>query len=160
MNFYLKNYSKTICLWVSTTLMDEYTDSQLLTCGFGGTIYLWHGVRFGEMLDKAPSVQFNQGAEKKLALAGVKGKPTTAHKKLAFAFQTPSDGSTEEYIYPDSFSELQTQQKTAHQKGILLVLFSWSGNCCGLPEEGQCMGDAIQVQHTHRNERSGRRWHA
>ena len=44
------------------------------------------------MLDKASSVQFNQGAEKKLALSGVKVKPTTASKKLAFAFQMPRHG--------------------------------------------------------------------
>lgn len=38
---------------------------------------------FGEMLDKAALAQFNQGAEKTLALSGVKVKPTTARKKLA-----------------------------------------------------------------------------
>ena len=59
---------------------------------------------FVEMLYKASSVQFNQGAEKKLALLGVKVKPTTARKKLAFAFQMPRHGSEEEYTYPDSFS--------------------------------------------------------
>ncbi len=77
---------------------------------------------FGEMLDKAASVQFNQGAEKKLALSGVKVKPTTARKKLAFAFQTPSDGSNEGYRYPDSFLEYQNEQKKAHREGILLGL--------------------------------------
>jgi len=74
---------------------------------------------FGEMLDKASSVQFNQGAEKKLALSGVKVKPTTARKKLAFAFQMPRHGSEEEYTYPDSFSEYRNEQKNAHQRGVL-----------------------------------------
>lgn len=77
---------------------------------------------FGEMLDKAASVQFNQEAEKKLALSGVKVKPTTARKKLAYALQTPNNGSKEEYSYPSSFSEYQNEQKLAHQKGILLAL--------------------------------------
>ena len=128
--------------------MDEYTDSQLLACGFGGTIYLWYGVRFGEMLDKASSVQFNQGAEKKLALAGVKDKPTTAHKKLTFASQTPSDGSTEEYIYQIPSLSYRLNRKLLTRRVSCLYCYSWSGNCCGLPEEGQCMGDAIQIQHT------------
>ena len=77
---------------------------------------------FGEMLDKAALVQFNQGAEKTLALSGVKVKPTTPRKKLAFAFQTPNDGTKEVYKYPDSFQEYHNEQKMAHQKGILLGL--------------------------------------
>ena len=77
---------------------------------------------FGEMLVKAALVQFNQGAEKTLALSGVKVKPTTARKKLAFAFQTPNDGTKEVYKYPDSFREYHNEQKMAHQKGILLGL--------------------------------------
>lgn len=61
---------------------------------------------FGEMLDKAALVQFNQRAKKTLALSGVKVKPTTACKKLAFAFRTPNNGTEEVYKYPDSFWEV------------------------------------------------------
>ena len=95
-----------------------------------------------------------------MALSGVKVKPTTACKKLAFAFQTPSDGTKEVYKYLDSFREYHNEQKMAHQKGILLGLSQLEKY---LPLAAvDCLKKAsawgMQIQYAQRNATDSRGW--